>query len=363
MALRYSTVTKLVEALSLKKDIPFWQDGTDSPGNEAVGSGNGVASDFWLDKKNIIDGTYTLYANGVAMTDVTDYVLDLTTGAIVLTAAGVTLLASNALTGKYSYIGNGMSNEYLQQVLERAEKKVDNNCNSIFTDTSVANPSYTSETEIKASEGPFQDRIISDKKPLIDISTNISGSIDSSQDTVNLAPGTGANYPTSGSVIVGSEVMTYTGITTDQLTGVVRGAMETTAAAHDDLAEVHSTVLFLSNTQEGSSVVWTVQPWDTAMYADEYGLFYSFDCANQDPLFKSGVASRRKMIYFYGYDSVPEDITRLTLVFAKEMLVKDTLGSALIQGRNEFKPSMLTADIGEIERIINSYIIFPMGNT
>ena len=74
-----------------------------------------------------------------------------------------------------------------------------------------------------------------------------------------------------------SEVVYYTGITTDQLTGVTRGEMGTTAASHSDGDAVHSTILFLSDTAEGSAVSWTVQPWDTSMFANEDGLYRSYD--------------------------------------------------------------------------------------
>jgi len=35
----------------------------------------------------------------------------------------------------------------------------------------------------------------------------------------------------------------------------------------------------------------------------------------------------------------------------------------MIQGRNEFRPEMFNADMEEMKRIINSYIVLPMGNT
>ena len=363
MALKYSTTIQLINILGFKGNIPNWAEGGSDPGNEIVGTGDDVETDFFLDKKNVIDGSYTLYANAVAMTDVTHYALDLDTGAIVLTAAGVTLLSTDDLTAKYSHINVEMTDSYLEEVLARAEKKVDNACNSTFTNTSVDNPAYPLETEIQPSQGIFQDRIITRKKPLIDIVTTLNGALDDSQNTVNLEAGDGPNYPTTGTIIVDSEVMTYTGITTDQLTGVTRGAMGTTAAAHDDSSAVHSTILFLSDTSEGTAVTYTVQPWDSSMDANEFGLIYSFNCQTPTPLVKQGVANRRKILYYYGYDSIPEDITRLTLIFAKEMLVKDSIGTSLIQGRDEFRPMIVDSDRGESERIINSYIVLPMGNT
>ena len=78
---------------------------------------------------------------------------------------------------------------------------------------------------------------------------------------------------------------------------------------------------------------------------------------------RRGVAERIKIIYLHGYDVVPGDITRLTLLIAKQMLVQDNVSKSLIAGRNEFRPGMLNADSVEIARIVNSHIILSMGNT
>lgn len=363
MTLKYTTTLQLAETLGILSKIPSWDIGNDSPGNEAVGTGDNIETQFYLDHKNILAGAYTLYANDVAMTEITHYTLNLETGEITLTTAGVTMLDVNALTAKYNYINNGMNDSYLEEVLERSEQEVDNSCNVIFTDTSGDNPTYTLETEIQASDGVFQDRIIVNRKPLIDIATTLNVALDDSQNTVNLLAGTGANYPTTGLIIVGSEVMSYTGITTDQLTGVTRGAMDTTATAHDDGDDVHSTILFSSDTIEGSSVSWTIQPWDINMDANEFGLLYSFSGSSPGFLSKIGVANRIKIIYYYGYDSVPADITRLTIIYSKRQLVQDNISKAMIAGRNEFRPEMFSADQEEMTRILNAYRILPMGNT
>jgi len=362
MTLKYTTVSQFAEILGLKNDIPTWEPSS-APVNEAVGTGDNIVTVFYLDQRFIISETYTLYANDVAMTETTHYSLELDTGKITLTTAGKTLLNTDDLTAKYSYINNGMSNAYLTRVLERAEKEVDDGCNSIFIDTSSDNPDYILETEIQASEGYFQDRIMVEKKPLIDISTPLNGAVDISQVTIDLASGAGANFPSTGSIIIGSEVITYTGITTDQLTGVTRGAMSTTAATHDDGDYVHSTILFTSDTQEGSPVVFTVQPWDNNMFANEYGLTYLFKDSNLSLLSNAGVSNRIKILYYYGYDSLPTDITRLSLIFGKRQLIQDNIGKSMIAGRDEFKPEMFNVDMDEINRILNAYRVLPMGNT
>ncbi len=366
MTLKYATPLQFAESLRTAIKVPSWEAGN-SQANEAVGTGDNSETEFYLDQKNILSGTYTLYANAVAMIDVTDYVLDLTTGKIVLTSAGVTKLTTNNLTAEYQYVGINMSEAYLTIVLKRAEKEVDNEINSTFTNGAKTNPTYPSVTEIQPSPGYFRNQIIGEKKPLIDVETTLDGDLAIDATTIPLTDASG--YPSSGQIIIGSEVITYTGITSNNLTTATRGALSSTAATHTDLDAVHSTILFLSNTNEGTAVTFIVQPWDILMHATEEGLFYSFDQSVSSPsqfpdrLTRQDVANRVKLIYLYGYDTIPEDITRLTLIFGKRQLMQDTIGNAIIEGRDEFKPRMFNADMDEMQRIIGSYLVLPMGNT
>jgi len=362
MAVKYTTTTELGNMLGIIESVPSW-DVSNEPTNEAVGTGDNAETQFYLDQKNIVADSYTLYADAVGMTETTHYSLDLTTGEITLTGPGVTLLDTDALTAKYKYFNNGMTDAYLNTVLQRSEAEVDARLNTTFTDGTATNPTYPQEIEIQPSEGYFLDRIITYKKPLIDVTTTLDGAHDASQNTVDVASGDGASLPTSGYIIVGSEVISYTGITTDQLTGCTRGALSTTAATHDDGDDVHTTILFRSDTDEGTVVSYTVQPWGTSTYATDTGLLYKYNDADPDPLIQPGVADRVKIIYYYGGSTVPLDITRLGLLFAKRMLIQDNIGKSMIAGRNEFRPEMLNADMEEINRIVNSHIVYAIGNT
>ena len=362
-SLKYATPLMLSEVIGVRKDIPSW-DVAGTPTNEAVGTGDDSTTTFYLDQKSVISDSYTIYANAVAMTETTHYDLNADSGIIVLTEAGVTLLSTNALTAKYSYYDNGMLDSYIQAVLSRVEKELDKSINSTFTDGTATNPTYPIRTEIQASKGLFEDRIITEFKPLKDIESALDGNITATATSIALDSSQGGEqFPTSGHIIIGSEVITYTGITDDDLTGCSRGVLGTTAAIHSDGDSVHSTIVFRSDTTEGTAVSWTAQPWQTSIFASEEGLIYKFKDADPNSLTRTGGVERIKIIYYYGYDTVPGDITRLTLLLAKRSLMQDNIGKAIIAGRNEFKPEMLNADNMEIERIINSHIILPMENT
>jgi hypothetical protein len=192
----------------------------------------------------------------------------------------------------------------------------------------------------------------------------LNGDITSTAATINLSSAQGGEqFPTAGYIIIGSEIITYIGISTDTLTGCTRGVLGTTATAHSNGDSVHSTIVMRSDTTEGTEVDWEVQPWQTSMFATKDGLIYEFEDASPNQLTKEGVAERIKIIYLYGYDVVPGDITRLTLLFAKRALIQDNIGKSMIAGRNEFRPEMLNADESEIQKITNSYVVLPMGNT
>ena len=80
-----------------------------SPSNEEVGTGDNSETIFYLDKKNILSDTYTFYYGAAASTtteleETTHYTLDKDAGKITLTSAGVTLVGTNKIFAKYSYI-------------------------------------------------------------------------------------------------------------------------------------------------------------------------------------------------------------------------------------------------------------------
>ena len=68
--------------------------------------------------------------------------------------------------------------------------------------------------------------------------TTLNGAITNSATEINLTES--ANFPTSGTILIGTELITYTGNTTgaDRLTGCTRGTNGTSAAAHIDNKKV-----------------------------------------------------------------------------------------------------------------------------
>jgi hypothetical protein len=66
--------------------------------------------------------------------------------------------------------------------------------------------------------------------------TTLNGAVTNSATSIVLTDGT--NFPSLGTVLIGTELITYTGKTTHTLTGCSRGTSSTTAAAHIDNKKV-----------------------------------------------------------------------------------------------------------------------------
>ena len=73
-------------------------------------------------------------------------------------------------------------------------------------------------------------------------SGSLSAAITISDTSLTLQTGEGADYSTSGEVRIGDEIITYTGVTADTLTGLTRGAWNSVADAHDADSNVQQCV-------------------------------------------------------------------------------------------------------------------------
>ena len=84
-------------------------------------------------------------------------------------------------------------------------------------------------------------------------STTTTEALDDSETEIDLTSVTG--FRTAGAVLIGTEVITYTGISTLTLTGCTRGADSTTAAAHDSGAVVTQILIDPITTANESTTV------------------------------------------------------------------------------------------------------------
>jgi hypothetical protein len=76
--------------------------------------------------------------------------------------------------------------------------------------------------------------------PYTGASTTLNGSINNSVTSIVLTSAT--SFPTSGTILIDSEKITYTGKSTNTLTGCVRGALSTTATSHTNTTAVNEVI-------------------------------------------------------------------------------------------------------------------------
>ncbi len=375
----YATTAQLAAILQIKKDIPSWDVGQ-SPTSyrEVVGTGDSSTTLFYLDHKNILASSYTLYYGTVVttsttLTETTHYSLNKDTGCITLTSAGVTLLATNNIYAVYSYLSLDISESYLTILLARAEQIVNEKCNTIFTDGTAVNPAYPTKIDYLPSMGIFNTRFFTTKRPIVDVTTLLGADITAAATSLTVTADDEDKFPTSGTIIIESEVITYTGITpsTHTFTGLTRGVGDSTGAIHLSGVAIHSFIMEISGTQEGTTPTWYQMEHKVDMFVDDLGAVTLYhtnlvdDATGDNTLLPQlDVDNRIKLTYMYGYTTIPVSITRLTLLIAKQMLINDMVGKALIEGRNEFNVSdALRADDIEINAIVYAYRQLPMVNT
>ena len=372
----YATTEQFAEVIGVRNEVPTWDVG-DSPVKETVGTGDESNATFWLDQRFIIASSYTLYygateAAATALTETTHYTLDKDKGKITLTTAGKSTVSTNNIYAEYSYFNNGMRDSYITTVLNRAKEEVDKLLNTTFTDGTASNPSYPVVTdERQESLGISMNRYWTKKRPVKDVNSVLANDLAAAGTTAAVTSGDGTNFPSSGQIIIGTEIISYTGTTaSDILTGLTRGVGDSTAAAHSADDEVHTAIIQISGTQEGTAPTWYPREWKKDVSVDDLGEVFLYEnyllndgTGENIILPRVGVANRIRLRYMYGFDTIPDDIVRLNLLLAKRMLTTDNISKAMIAGRNEFRPEMLNADLEEINRIVGAWKQIPMQTT
>jgi hypothetical protein len=102
------------------------------------------------------------------------------------------------------------------------------------TATSTNSGGYTTVTVTDAGFGGQANDFVN----IVPLNTTLNGAINSSVTSIVLT--SAAGFPATGSIFIDSECITYTGISTNTLTGCTRGTNGTTAASHITLTAVYA---------------------------------------------------------------------------------------------------------------------------
>ncbi len=360
MTLKYATTLQLAAVCGIKKDVPSTAPG-ETPRPEQIGIGNSSNTIMYLNHTNIIASTYTLYYgadvyNLTALTETTHYTLNLTTGKVTLTSAGVTLISTNQVFAEYSYFGEDMTDSFLADTLERAEGEVDSNLNTTFINSSATNPSFGVGDDSLDSKGPYDKSYWAEKAPLYDLKSALASDLTIDATSVVLTAGDGAKFPSTGTIQIGTEIITYAAVSTDTLTGCTRGYGDSDAAVHSSGDVVYTFIVEVSDDAEGNTPTYTaLTRGNQYSLKSDIGKVMILNSTNVSLVTAEDIPDRVKLKYLYGYDSIPVTITRLTLIYAKRMLANDNMVSSLFKGREEFSPENMDKDEIEMRRIEDAY--------
>ncbi len=108
---------------------------------EEVGEGDGSTTVFYLDNRNVIAGTYTLYhaaswsESATELTETTHYTINKDDGKITLTASGVTEVGTDKIYAKYKYAN--VSDSYVADLINAKEDEIDQATQHAWRETTV----------------------------------------------------------------------------------------------------------------------------------------------------------------------------------------------------------------------------------
>ena len=349
----YNTTHEFVQFLNIEDTIPSRNvDGSRT--NEDVDTIATGTLVYPLDHAYVIAATYTFYANGVALTETTDYTIDKDSGIITLATGKDITYNGQALTAKYSFCSMELTNTQLQDTLNRANADVDQETNNHFSDSTTETPDYEEVTNEKhRGEG----RIIRDyylnNYPLPEVTTNLDGALEVGVTTVTVDSTSG--YPATGVLTIDNEKIIYSSKTDTTFT------VTATTIAHADDAEVVPFVIEISTTNSGRSPVFTVLEKDVDYDLDLIsGRLYLFDYHNYNYINSMSspirlLPNRLRASYLWGQESIPADIKRLELMLAAKDLIHGTLRNNFINGMSNERRESIDVDDAWIQRIIDNY--------
>ena len=133
-----------------------------------------------------------------------------------------------------------------------------------------------------------------------EVSTTLNGAITDAAATTGITLTDSTDFPSSGTsyVQIGTEEISYTGISSDELTGVTRGVRNTTAATHSDAATITNTTDYVGwgEAASGDKVfdpgMWSLDNYGTKLVA----LIFNGPCFEWDSTATSATSTRATII-------------------------------------------------------------------
>ena len=258
----------------------------------------------------------------------------------------------------------GLSETQMTDALARAQAEIKERTKTHFVDPSgTASPDYVAVADEKHDgQGKYDRAYYTIRYPLPNLSTQTSGTVGPGSTTVGVTSTSG--FPASGVIGIGGNKITYTSKTGSAFTGATGfGGSVGSATA------VLPTVVEISTDDQGVIPSWSVMTPDDEYDIDlQSGRIFiyknwvvtSIYASNNPPKY---TPDRVRFNYIYGWETIPTDITRLTLMIASRDLMQTIVRRAYMRGLNSFNPSMIDVSDALIEQTIGRYQNPMTGNT
>lgn len=361
----YASTIDLARFMNIEGTIPDMTITGSNRTEETIGTGDGSTTIFYLDHGYVLASSYTIsYGASVTsttnLTETTHYTLDKDTGKLTLTSAGVTAVSTNNVYGAYSYCNVGLTDTQLQDAINRSVSEIEEDLGCRFVDGTDTTPGWLERSKEKhTGQGKYWRRYSLDKYPVAEIYTTLDGDHTSSITTITVSSTDG--FPSSGTIGIATEKITYTGKTSTTFTGCTRGVDDTTGTAQTDGDIVTSWVVEISTTAPGSAITWqmlqtdvdydmdfksgTVQLHTTDLLLDSLSLMSP----------PSKIGNRFRCTYLSGHDTIPNNLKRLVLMVAAKDLLHMAVRKAHSAGLNGFNPNMINVDESWMESTKDRY--------
>lgn len=359
---KYATPLDMARFINVEQVIPDISTVGSDRTRELVGAGTGTAVQFFLDNARVVNGSYELRygpteSGSTALTETDDYTLNLDRGEVTITSSGTAVLGTDNLYASYSYLTRaGVTNTILQDALDRAESEVDRITNNHFANGSTATPDWEVYTEEKhRGEGLYYKDYYTDHYPIPKVSTTVSGTAVTADDTTIYADST-SGFPESGYMSIEDDKIAYTGKTDTTFTGC------TDVSAHGTAVTIYPYVVEVSTTSSGTTPTWTVvsegDGYDldhdsgrVHLYEDSIGSLSVLDESVPPRL----IPNRIRITYIMGTDTIPDAVKKAALMIASQDLMHMAARKALIDGNDNFNPRTLSVDMEDINKILEKY--------
>jgi hypothetical protein len=284
----------------------------------------------------------------------TAYSIDSDKGIITLGSTAVTLVGTNNLYADYNYCIIGLNNTQITQALNQSEREITTLTNQIWVDGSVATPTYGQATnEEYDGKGRYDRAYYLNHFPIPIFSAVVSSTATSSSTSITVVSTDG--FPTSGVIGSGTNKILYTGKSSTAFTGV--------SGITSDLninAMIYPFVIESSNTEAGYDNQWTILQKDIDYHINYttgriYLYGFDYDSLALGLNFPARIPNRFRANYVYGHQTISDDIKRLNIIMAAQNLTHATVSRAVITGKDNFTPNIVSVDKEEIARIVAKY--------